>query len=233
MLFMSSISEKLKQIEQKIENCAQKVGRNPEDIRLVAVSKTKPVSDIQEAYDAGQRDFGENRMQELADKMEQLTHQDIQWHMIGTLQRNKIKYIAHRVDWIHSVPAVRHLNEIDKQAAKHNRSINVLIQVNISDEDQKSGCEPEELTAILQHAKKLRHVKVRGLMGMASFSDDMELVGKQFAMLRMLRDTQQQSLGSDIDLSQLSMGMSGDMEVAVKEGSTMLRIGSAIFGERN
>ncbi|MFV1885201.1 MAG: YggS family pyridoxal phosphate-dependent enzyme [Balneola sp.] len=172
-------------------------------------------------------------MQELQDKMESIELPGIQWHMIGTLQSNKIKYIAERVNWIHSVSKAKYLDEIDKRAASANRTINVLIQINISGEDQKSGCEASELAAILGYAKNLHNVRVKGLMGMATFSDNPEDVRHEFALLRNTLEEHQHLNGKNVELKELSMGMSGDFEVAIEEGATMIRVGSAIFGSRN
>ncbi|HBQ61432.1 MAG TPA: YggS family pyridoxal phosphate-dependent enzyme, partial [Balneolaceae bacterium] len=168
------IAQNLKSIQQKIETTAKSAGRDPEEITLVAVSKTKPVNDIYEAMTAGQLHFGENRMKELEDKMLEIETPDVVWHFIGNLQTNKIKYIADRVNWIHSVEKAKYLKEIEKRAGNENRVVNALIQVNISDEKQKGGCKPEDLASILESAKDYKHVQVRGLMGMATFVDDPE-----------------------------------------------------------
>lgn len=229
----SSIPENLAEIKNRIRLACEKSGRNPADVTLIAVSKTKPNEAIIDACIAGQFHFGENRMQELQDKMESIKLPGIQWHMIGTMQSNKIKYIADRVDWIHSVSKAKYLNEIEKRAASANRTINVLIQVNISGEDQKSGCEIDHLSGILEHARDLSHIKVCGLMGMATFTDNPENVRSEFALLRSTLENHQHLNGGNIELKELSMGMSGDFEVAIEEGSTMVRVGSAIFGSRN
>ncbi len=229
----ASIPENLAKIKNRIRLACEKSGRNPEDITLIAVSKTKPNEAIIEACISGQLHFGENRMQELQDKMESVELPGIQWHMIGTMQSNKIKYIADRVDWIHSVSKAKYLDEIEKRAASADRTIHVLIQVNISGEDQKSGCEIDELAGILEHAKSFPHIKIRGLMGMATFTDNPEDVRDEFALLRTTLENHQYLNGGNIELKELSMGMSGDFEVAIEEGSTMVRVGSAIFGARN
>ena len=177
---MSVLTEQLAKTEESITQQCLAGGRNREEVILVAVSKTKPLHMIEEAYAAGQRHFGENRMQELQEKAESLDHDDLQWHMIGTLQTNKIKFIAAHVHWIHSVFKVKQLNEINKRAAQHNRVINVLIQVNISEEPQKGGCEADELDELLTHAQTLDHILVRGLMGMAKFTDDETTISDSF-----------------------------------------------------
>jgi len=231
---LDNICNNINTISKRIASACLKAGRNPSEVTLVAVSKTKPNDFILKALECGQLAFGENKMQELETKMSAISHTDIKWHMIGTMQSNKIKYIANRVDWIHSVSKTKHLKEIEKRAAEANRTINVLIQVNISGEEQKSGCEPEEISKILDYAKNLSHVKVRGFMGIATFVDNPELVRPEFALLKkLLTEHQQFNNGSNIQLDQLSMGMSADMEIAIEEGATMVRVGSNIFGSRN
>lgn len=226
---MSVLTEQLAKTEESITQQCLAGGRNREEVILVAVSKTKPLHMIEEAYAAGQRHFGENRVQELQEKAESLDHDDLQWHMIGTLQTNKIKFIAAHVHWIHSVFKVKQLNEINKRAAQHNRVINVLIQVNISEEPQKGGCEADELDELLTHAQTLDHILVRGLMGMAKFTDDETAISDSFELLRNL---QQRHNTNYPELTELSMGMSNDYALALDKGSTMLRIGSSIFGSR-
>lgn len=227
------IAGNLTAIQQKINQVAERAGRNPDDITLVAVSKTKPTADILEAIEAGQLHFGENRMQELESKMKETDMPDVVWHFIGNLQTNKIKYIADRVNWIHSVEKAKYLKEIDKRAGNANRVVTALIQVNISGEKQKGGCAPEDLAEILKAAQNYEHVQVRGLMGMAAFVEDPEQVRPEFKLLKELFDSHQQYNGGSVNLKHLSMGMTNDMEVAIQEGATMVRIGSAIFGERN
>ncbi len=226
---MSELTEQLVKIEESITQQCLAGGRNREEITLVAVSKTKPLHMIEEALAAGQRHFGENRTQELQEKAESLDHDDLKWHMIGTLQTNKIKFIAAHVHWIHSVFKVKQLNEINKRAAQHNRVINVLIQINISEEPQKGGCEADELDELLTHARTLDHLLVRGLMGMAKFTDDETAISHSFELLQNL---QQRHNTNYPELTELSMGMSNDYALALDKGSTMLRIGSSIFGSR-
>ncbi|MCC5926408.1 MAG: YggS family pyridoxal phosphate-dependent enzyme [Bacteroidetes bacterium] len=215
-----------------IRTHAVEAGRNPVDILLVAVSKTKSMQEIRAVYEAGQVHFGENKVQELVPKMEE-GPEDAVWHMIGALQSNKVKYMAERVDWIHSVPKLKTLKEIDKRAAEAGRVINTLIQINISEEDQKSGCEPDDLREILDEARGMKHIVVRGLMGIASFEEDLERVRPQFRLLRELRDFYATSNDGGVQLEHLSMGMTHDLEVAIQEGATMVRVGSAIFGARD
>lgn len=230
---IAQIKENLESIQNRINTAAERAGRNPKDIKLIAVSKTKPNEAILAAIGAGQLHFGENRMQELQSKMDEIEHSDAQWHMIGTMQSNKIKYIAHRVNWIHSVGKAKYLKEIDKRAGQSDHHLNVLIQVNISDEDQKSGCDIPDLERILEQARHYKHITVKGLMGMARFTDNPEEVRSEFALLKSAFDSHQHLNDGNIDLTELSMGMSNDFEVAIDEGATMVRIGSAIFGARN
>ncbi len=203
----------------------------PEHVTLVAVSKTKPASDIQEAYDAGQRVFGENKIQEMVGKYEELP-KDIEWHMIGHLQRNKVKYMAHFVNLIHGVDSLKTLIEINKQAKKHSRVINCLLQAKIAKEESKFGLSFEEIEAILnsEEIKTLENIKVVGLMGMSTFTDNMQQVTKEFESLSEFHN-KIKLIHEDLNI--LSMGMSGDYELAITKGSTMVRIGSSIFGVRN
>ncbi|MDF4222090.1 YggS family pyridoxal phosphate-dependent enzyme [Maribacter sp. M208] len=203
----------------------------PESVTLVAVSKTKPISYLQEAYDQGQRVFGENRVQEMTEKWENLP-KDIKWHMIGHLQRNKVKYVAEYVSLVHGVDSPRLLAEINKQAKKHNRIIPCLLQVHIAEEDTKFGFNEEELLDLVDNEefKAFKNVKIEGLMGMATFTDNMEQVRREFSSLKSLFVKLQSTYS---DFTTLSMGMSGDYKIAIEEGSTMVRIGSSIFGSRN
>ena len=228
-----AISENLKQVRQRINEACKKCGRDPDEITLVAVSKTKPNSDILEAREASQLHFGENRAKELQDKMEQIEDKEILWHFIGNLQTNKIKYMVERVDWIDSIHKKKALKEVEKRASRIERHINVLVQVNISDEDQKSGCDAEKLEGILKYAQDLKYTHVRGLMGMATYTDDLDVVRKEFKLLKKLRDDHIHMNGGNVELKEVSMGMTNDLEVAIEEGSTMVRVGTAIFGERN
>lgn len=203
----------------------------PENVKLVAISKTKPESDIQEAYNAGQRIFGENKIQEMTDKWESLP-KDIEWHMVGHVQRNKVKYMAPYVGLIHAVDSLKLLKEINKQAKKHERRINCLLQIKIAEEDSKFGISAEEAGEILNSEAyhKMQHVKIVGLMGMATFTEDEAKVRREFKYLRSVFE----EFGKKFpDLTELSMGMSGDYKIAVECGSTMVRIGSSIFGARN
>lgn len=202
---------------------------------LVAVSKTKPLEDLKEAYEAGIRDFGENKVQELQDKQPQMP-EDVRWHMIGHLQRNKVKYIAPYVHLIHGVDSFKLLKEIDKQGAKVNRQIPVLLQIHIAEEESKFGFDRAELEEMLNNPEfqAMKNVEVRGLMGMATFTENQDQVRKEFRGLKsQFEELKSQSLPDFMKMEELSMGMSGDYLIAQEEGSTMVRIGSAIFGARN
>lgn len=205
------------------------------NVLLVAVSKTKSVEAIKELYDLGQRDFGENYVQELAGKQAQLP-QDIRWHFIGHLQTNKVRYVASFVELIHGVDSLKLLKEINKQGAKNNRVLQVLFQIHIAKEETKFGLDEKELEEILNtylsELRELKNVQVKGLMGMASFTENKEQVRKEFRFLKTLFDKYAQLQTTNIQLQTLSMGMSGDYKLAVEEGSNLVRIGSLIFGER-
>ena len=211
----------------------------PDHVTVVAVSKTKPIEAVEEAHAAGARVFGENRVQELVGKHEALTHPatgrpsefpDLCWHQIGTLQRNKVKYVAPFIDLIHAVDQVSLLDEIEKRAASNGRTLRILLQVHIAEEQSKFGFGTEDLPAVCDRldAGEWSHVEVAGLMGMATFTADVTQVAREFAGLR----REFEALGNPRGWSTLSMGMSGDWRIAVEEGSTMVRIGSAIFGSR-
>ncbi len=206
----------------------------PEHVTLVAVSKTKPVSDLMEAYQAGQRIFGENKIQEMADKQMQMP-KDIEWHMIGHVQTNKVKYMAPFVSLIHGVDRLKLLIEINKQALKHKRIINCLLQIKIASEASKFGLSLEDATALIQSDtfSELKNIKVVGLMGMATFTNDEIQVEQEFNTLKLAFDTLKHFKAPNLKLKTISMGMSGDFKLAIKCGSTMVRIGSSIFGLRN
>jgi pyridoxal phosphate enzyme (YggS family) len=201
----------------------------PSHVTLVAVSKTKSVEEISQAYEAGQRVFGENKIQEMASKWEELP-KDIAWHMIGHVQSNKVKYMAHFVDLIHGVDSFKLLKEIQKQAIKHDRTIRCLIQIRIAEEETKFGLPEEELEALLKAAEDLPNVQIVGLMGMATFTDNQNQITFEFNKLKDLYDKVKSSSAS---MNTLSMGMSGDYSIAIECGSNMIRVGSKIFGERN
>lgn len=219
---MSSISDNLTQLR----------GQLPPDVLLVAVSKTKPLEDLQAAYDAGQRDFGENRVQEMAEKHAALP-QDIRWHMIGHVQTNKIKDFVSWVHLVHGVDRLKVLEVLQAEAAKAGRTVDALLQVHIAQEETKFGFSPEELIPLLTRSalQAYPNVRIRGLMGMASFTPNQQQVAREFAELRALFLAGKEQLGLDY-LDTLSMGMSGDWPVAVANGSTLIRVGSALFGSR-
>ena len=203
----------------------------PKHVHLVAVSKTKPNADLEEAYAAGQRIFGENKIQEMTQKWETLP-KDIQWHMIGNVQTNKVKYMAPYVSLIHGVDRYKLLKEINKQAAKSDRIIDCLLQMHIAQEDTKYGFNKEELEAVVTDLKTnpLPYIRIKGLMGMATFTDNQEQIRSEFKTLKQQFDWLQTQ---HPEANELSMGMSGDYVLAIEEGSTMIRVGSKIFGSRN
>ncbi|MEM8929449.1 MAG: YggS family pyridoxal phosphate-dependent enzyme [Bacteroidota bacterium] len=216
-----SITENLEKIKTSL----------PKGIALVAVSKTKPVETIREAYNAGQRIFGENKIQEMTQKWEQLP-KDIEWHMIGHVQRNKVKYMAQYVSLIHGVDSLKLLKEVDKQAQRHHRVIDCLLQIHIATEETKFGLDSKELEELItsNEFSALKNIKIKGLMGMATFTEDTLQIKSEFQFLK----TTFEKLRKKLDgIEILSMGMSGDYGIAISEGSTMVRIGSSIFGARN
>ncbi|WP_372768908.1 YggS family pyridoxal phosphate-dependent enzyme [Lutibacter sp.] len=206
----------------------------PENVTLIAVSKTQPASSIMEAYQAGQRAFGENKIQEMTEKFDILP-KDIEWHMIGHLQSNKVKYMAYFVHLIHGVDSFKTLKEINKQALKHNRVINCLLEVKIASEETKFGLSFDEVEQLLksEELKNLKNINIQGLMGMASFTENNEIIRAEFKTLKTLFDSLQKYKSLNVNSTILSMGMSGDYKIAIEEGSTMIRVGSAIFGSRN
>jgi PLP dependent protein len=225
-LKIMSIAQNLTQIKSQL----------PEHITLVAVSKTKPVADLMVAYHAGQRIFGENKIQEMTEKWETMP-KDIQWHMIGHVQTNKVKYMAEYVSLIHGVDSLKLLEEINKQAKKHNRVIDCLLQIHIAEEETKFGLNEVELDEILKEVQhdnnKFENIKIVGLMGMATFSNNPAQIEKEFKHLKAIFDTNKSLSTKNYQLNTLSMGMSGDYQLAISCGSTMVRIGSSIFGNRN
>jgi pyridoxal phosphate enzyme (YggS family) len=206
----------------------------PKHVTLVAVSKTKPISAILEAYNAGQRVFGENKIQEMVDKYDVLPN-NIEWHMIGHVQKNKVKYMASFVSLIHGVDDYKLLEEINKQAKKNERIINCLLQIKIASEDSKFGMTAEEASGIIQSKafSELKHVKIVGVMGMATFTDDQVQIKKEFTLLKSIFDGLKPLKTFNFQPETISMGMSGDYQLAIASGSTMVRLGSSIFGERN
>lgn len=220
---MSSIQENLRRI----------VADLPGSVTLVAVSKTKPNEDILEAYEAGQRDFGENKIQEMSSKFETLP-KDIRWHMIGHVQTNKIKYMAPFVHLVHGCDREKVLNVVNKEAGKCDRIIDVLLQVHIAEESTKFGFDSQELTELIRSGrwKDYDHINIRGLMGMATFTENKDQIRREFRSLKTLFEEVRSSFDPE-QFNLLSMGMSGDFAIAIEEGSTMVRVGSSIFGERD
>ena len=217
-------------IAQNLQNIKDTL---PQSVTLVAVSKTKPVADLMQAYDAGQRIFGENKIQEMVDKWEQMA-KDIEWHMIGHVQTNKVKYMAPFVSLVHGVDSLKLLQEINKQAAKNDRIINCLLQIHIAEEETKFGLDESELNNLLTSAEfqEMEHIQILGLMGMATFTDNQNQVKKEFQNLKSIYDNLKPLKTKNCKLNTVSMGMSGDYQLAIECGSTMVRIGSSIFGGR-
>jgi PLP dependent protein len=222
-LFKMSIAQNLLKIKASL----------PSAVTLVAVSKTKPISDLIEAYNAGQRIFGENKIQEMAEKWEAMP-KDIEWHMIGHVQTNKVKFMAPFVSLIHGVDSLKLLEEINKQAIKNNRKIDCLLQIHIAEEETKFGLDEKELNEILSSTtfQEMKNIRIVGLMGMATFTNNQEQIKKEFTHLKSIFDKTNQLQTSNFKIQTLSMGMSGDYQLAIECGSTMVRIGSSIFGGR-
>jgi pyridoxal phosphate enzyme (YggS family) len=221
MNFKMSIKKQLQELKSVL----------PKQVTLVAVSKTKPVQDLMKAYDVGQRIFGENKVQEMVEKYQQMP-KDIQWHMIGHVQRNKVKYMAPFVDLIHGVDSLKLLSEINKQALKNNRCINGLLQIKIAAEDSKFGMTKNDAIQLMKSSefKNLKNIKIKGVMGMATFTDDQNKIRKEFETLK---STFSELKSIQDSMHIISMGMSGDYPLAIECGSTMIRVGSHIFGARN
>jgi len=226
------IAENLKNLRKRIEQACQKYGRRSEDVKLVAVSKTFPVEAIQEAIDAGHIDFGENYVQELQEKCQVLAKQPIQWHFIGHLQSNKVKYIAEYIHLIHSVDDISLGKEISKRAERFKRVQDVLVEVHTTDEATKYGVPPNKTIALFKELSQLQYLRVCGLMTMGPFSDNPNDSRKSFRQLAELKREIVSEGIENVTLQHLSMGMTHDFEVAIEEGSTIVRIGTAIFGRR-
>lgn len=226
------MKEKLENVEERISAACERAGRNRSEVTLIAVSKTKPVETLREAYGLGVRVFGENKVQELVDKYGALP-EDIHWHMIGHLQRNKVKYIIDKAELIHSVDSLRLAETIEKEAEKHNITANILIEVNVAREESKFGVMPEELDEIVEKIAGFNHLNVKGLMTIAPYVENPEENRAVFARLRKLSVDIASKNVDNMNMSILSMGMTNDYEVAVEEGATMVRVGTGIFGERD
>ena len=226
------LRENFRQVEENIRRACGRAGRDPGDVTLIAVSKTKPVELLREAYDLGTRVFGENKVQEIVEKYEALP-KDIHWHMIGHLQRNKVKYIIDKVDLIHSVDSVRLAETIEKEAAKHDLTANILLEVNVAEEESKFGLKVDEVEQVVDEIAKFSHIKVCGLMTIAPFVENPEENRPYFRRLCNLSVDIGGKNVDNVTMSILSMGMTNDYEVAVEEGATMVRVGTGLFGARD
>ena len=226
------ICENLKEVEAKIEAACKRAGRDRSEVTLIAVSTTKPVEMLEEAYGTGIREFGENKVQEMMDKYEVMP-KDIHWHMIGHLQRNKVKYLMGKAALIHSVDSLRLAEEISAQSVKHEVTTDILIEVNIAGEETKFGTDREEAIALVEAAAKLPNIHICGLMTIAPFVENSEDNRKYFQQIRQLSVDIKEKNIDNVDMRILSMGMTGDYEVAIEEGATMVRVGTGIFGARN
>ena len=226
------LRENLQEVEKRIQEACARAGRDRSEVTLVSVSKTKPVEMLQEAYDLGVRVFGENKVQEIRDKYDALP-KDIEWHMIGHLQTNKVKYIVDKVKLIHSVDSLRLAEIIEKEAEKHNRSVDILLEVNVAEETSKFGLKTVEVIPFAEKIAQFPHINMRGLMTIAPFVDDPEKNRTIFRDLHKLYvDIKEKNIDNGT-VSILSMGMTNDYEVAIEEGATMVRVGTGIFGARN
>lgn len=227
------IAENLRNIRSEIDSVCHRIGRNPEEIGLIAVSKTVEHDKILEAYDAGQRDFGENYVQELRRKQEKITAAGLHWHFLGHLQTNKVKFLIDSVTLIHSVDSFRLAEEIEHQASRRKRRIDVLIEVHTTDEATKSGVAPDDVIPLVELMSALQYVNVAGLMTIGPFQPDPETARPCFRRLRQLKQEIEECQFPGVSLNHLSMGMTNDYTVALEEGATLLRIGTAIFGQRS
>jgi len=228
----TQIAANIRLIKQRIAAAAARRGRDPESIRLMAVSKTVDPRRIREAIEAGMTLFGENYVQEAREKIPDIGHV-VEWHMIGHLQTNKAKYVVNLFDWIHSVDRLELAQELNKRAGQHSRNLNVLIEVNVSGEESKNGAEPSQVLELVRQISLLPNLSVRGLMTMPPYSDNPETSRPYFIALRQLRETIAGAAIPDVRMDHLSMGMTDDFEVAIEEGATIIRVGRAIFGARS
>lgn len=226
------ILENIETVRENINTACKKVGRNPEEITLIAVSKTKPYTDIEEALPSGILDYGENKVQELSEKYEILP-KDIHWHMIGHLQRNKVKYLVGKVKLIHSVDSIRLANQIETEFAKKDEIANILIEVNMANEESKFGISASEALDLVKEISLLPHVRIQGLMTIAPYTDNPETNRAYFSKMKKLSVDIREKNIDNVNMNVLSMGMTGDYQVAIEEGATMVRVGTGIFGERN
>lgn len=226
------ISKNIESVIDNIKNACTISKRDKEEVTLIAVSKTKPVSMLEQAYDTGIRDFGENKVQEIIEKYDKLP-KDIRWHMIGHLQRNKVKYIIDKVTMIHSVDSIRLAEEISKEAVKHNLVMPILIELNIAEEESKFGLSVNNYEEMIRQISQLPNIKIKGLMTVAPFVENPEDNRKYFKIMKQLSVDIKEKNIDNVSMSVLSMGMTNDYEVAIEEGATMVRVGTGIFGERD
>ena len=226
------LKHNFEEVEARIQAACERAGRKREDVTLIAVSKTKPVSMLQEAYDLGNRIFGENKLQEIVDKYDALPA-DISWHMIGHLQRNKVKYIIDKVTLIHSVDSLRLAETIEKEAAKKGITADILIEVNAAKEDTIFGVMPEDAAELVSKVSALPHIRIKGLMTIAPFVENPEENRRYFQRLRNLAVDIGENKSDNVTMSVLSMGMTNDYEIAIEEGATMIRVGTGLFGARS
>ena len=226
------IQENIKLVEENIKKACEKVGRDVNEVTLIAVSKTKPYTAIEEALPTGVKDYGENKVQELCEKYEILP-KDIKWHMIGHLQRNKVKYLVGKASLIHSVDSIRLAEQIEKEYAKADEIANILIEVNMAQEESKFGITSEETEQLVREIAKFPHIRIKGLMTIAPYTDNPESNRVYFRNMKKLSVDIENKNIDNVSMSVLSMGMTGDYQVAVEEGATLVRVGTGIFGERN
>ena len=226
------IQENIKLVEENIKKACEKVGRDVNEVTLIAISKTKPYTAIEEALPTGVKDYGENKVQELCDKYEILP-KDIKWHMIGHLQRNKVKYLVGKASLIHSVDSIRLAEQIEKEYAKADEIANILIEVNMAQEESKFGITSEETEQLVREIAKFPHIRIKGLMTIAPYTDNPESNRVYFRNMKKLSVDIENKNIDNVSMSVLSMGMTGDYQVAVEEGATLVRVGTGIFGERN
>ena len=226
------LAENLQNVEERIQAACARANRDRNEVTLIAVSKTKPVSMLEEVYAEGIRCFGENKVQELTEKHDKLPS-DVKWHMIGHLQRNKVKYIVDKVDLIHSVDSVRLAETIEQEAVKKDVIVPVLVEVNVAEEDSKFGLKVNEVLSIIEEISKFPHIRIKGLMTIAPFVENPEENRPVFARLRKLSVDIAEKNIDNVSVEILSMGMTNDYEIAIEEGATMVRVGTGIFGERN
>lgn len=226
------INENISKVRENIVKACEKAGRNPEEVTLIAVSKTKPVSAIEEALLSGTLDYGENKVQELCDKYDVLP-KNIRWHMIGHLQRNKVKYLVGKTYLVHSVDSLRLAEQIEKEFAKHNQVCDILVEVNIAQEESKFGVNAKETEELIREIAKFEHIRIKGLMTIAPYTEDPESNRDYFREIKKLSVDIRDKNIDNVSMDVLSMGMTGDYMVAVEEGATMVRVGTGIFGERN